>query len=291
MDDHKMPEWSGPTAPGPESCVPITCPVAELPSDDFVWSTDRDKKSRCAEKGRDLAWNETCSIECREQFVEDKFTTTQCKTNHETPAWNKGVTPTCVPITCPVAKLPSNPGLVWGDGRCEGGDLNYKDACTASCDPSQGFVLPQGVYNTGFVTERCLDNGVSPAWTIQPTCELITCPVVSLPEHVEWTGENAESCTSGLDWKGFCTAKCEKGFVGKNQDGTVSSDKIWTTDACRTNHKTPAWTDDVQPTCVPITCPAPDLIAGLKWNNPEKCGAGKMDSADSGGERADFKIR
>ncbi|RWS04130.1 P-selectin-like protein [Dinothrombium tinctorium] len=145
-------------------------------------------------------------------------------------AWN-GITPQCIPITCPQLRPPSNG---FASGMCENGSLPGS-RCTFSCNP--GFNL------RGSGVLICLLSG---QWNNNPpTCAAVpttTCRGLQAPQNGVLAGMCGENSPIGSR----CSFTCNPGFV-------LQGSSILT---CLSNGN---W-NSLPPLCITqeITCPALD---------------------------------
>ncbi|XP_075280223.1 P-selectin isoform X1 [Opisthocomus hoazin] len=206
--------WTG-DAP---SCEAITCPVLSAP--------DRGDLN-CSHLHGVFAFSSTCAFSCQMGFALMGSETRECTA---TGTWTGDVS-RCEATTCPVLRAPD-----WGDLNCSHlhGDFTFGSTCAFSCQ--KGFVL------TGSETRKCTATGT---WTGDaPSCEAITCPVLSAPN---WGELNCSHLHGDFAFRSTCAFSCQTGFVLKGSE----------TRECTA---TGTWTGDA-PRCEAITCPvlsAPD---------------------------------
>ncbi|KFR14496.1 P-selectin, partial [Opisthocomus hoazin] len=200
--------WTG-DAP---SCEAITCPVLSAP--------DRGDLN-CSHLYVDFTFGSMCVFSCQMGFVLTGSETRECTA---TGTWT-GDAPSCEATTCPVLRAPD-----WGDLNCSHlhGDFTFGSTCAFSCQ--KGFVL------TGSETRKCTATGT---WTGDaPSCEAITCPVLSAPN---WGELNCSHLHGDFAFSSTCAFSCQTGFVLTGSE----------TRECTA---TGTWTGDF-PRCEAVSCP------------------------------------
>ncbi|XP_051515075.1 sushi, von Willebrand factor type A, EGF and pentraxin domain-containing protein 1-like [Myxocyprinus asiaticus] len=225
----------GSWTPSVPTCVPVKCPVIDIPNAMVVNSA----------KGspREAVFNTIVQIACSSGFKLNGANQLRCGADG---SWTPSV-PTCVPgnpkaadipvtspsVTCLVMDIPN--GMVVNSAKGSPREAVFNTIVQITC--SSGFKL------NGANLLRC---GADGSWTPDvPTCEPVTCPVIDVlngqvsPQQVVFDTVVHITCSPGFRLNGADQLRC----------GADAS-----------------WTPNV-PTCEPVTCPVIDIPNGMVVNN------------------------
>ncbi|XP_062472253.1 P-selectin-like isoform X10 [Pezoporus occidentalis] len=207
-------KWSADTP----MCTAITCPALSAPD----WG-----ELNCSHLHGDFAFGSTCAFSCQTGFALMGSESRECIA---TGTWT-GDTPHCEAITCPVLSAPER-----GELNCSHlhGDFTFGSTCAFSCQT--GFTL------MGLKSRECMSTGT---WTGDaPSCEAITCPVLSAPDRGEL---NCSHLHGDFAFGSTCVFSCQMGFALMGPESRECT-------------ATGTWTGDA-PQCEAVACPllsAPD---------------------------------
>ena len=222
-----VPQRDGPNPNLPESCDPnspscVPCPIK--PQCTTCPTVISPLKTTCTAGSHDLGT--TIDYECAVGHELSGSASLQCQQG-SSPDWiATTVVPTCDPIVCPAASIPTiSNGVIGGSGD------TYNTHRPVTCNTGFHLVDP-------LVSEIvCQANGM---WSSGPVCEATVCDAT-------FSSGTMTGCSNGNTAGSTCTVECDNGYGNPESSFSVScgNDGEWTPSKA----------------CNPVQCSAPPTIA------------------------------